>query len=74
VELKAELHKYLAMDDVPRITAPIESDAQYILVVRFSEVIILFNNKFGTKLMTINALSRRIIQAKNFKRAIRLEN
>jgi hypothetical protein len=46
VELKAELHKYLAMDDVPRITAPIESDAQYILVVRFSEVIIFILSKF----------------------------
>jgi len=38
MELKAELNKYVEMEQVPKITIPIESDPQYILVVRFSEV------------------------------------
>nr|CAD2167041.1 unnamed protein product [Meloidogyne enterolobii] len=38
MELKAELNKYVEMDQVPKITIPIESDPQYILVVRFSEL------------------------------------
>lgn len=38
MELKAELYKYVEMEEVPKITIPIESDPQYILVVRFSEV------------------------------------
>uniref|UniRef100_A0A915N588 U4/U6 small nuclear ribonucleoprotein Prp31 n=1 Tax=Meloidogyne javanica TaxID=6303 RepID=A0A915N588_MELJA len=38
MELKAELNKYVEMEQVPKITIPIESDPQYILVVRFSEL------------------------------------
>ena len=39
MELKFELEKYEAMKEVPKITTPIESDPQYVLVVRFSEVV-----------------------------------
>ncbi|KAL3088659.1 hypothetical protein niasHT_010819 [Heterodera trifolii] len=38
IELKSELQQYFSLEEVPKITSPIESDPQYILVVRFSEL------------------------------------
>jgi U4/U6 small nuclear ribonucleoprotein PRP31 len=42
------------MEEVPKITNPIESDPQYVLVVQFSEVLflILITNQFCIKLAT----------------------
>lgn len=39
-----ELNNYMQMEDIPKITTPIEADSQYKLVVKLSEVIF---NKFN---------------------------